>query len=114
MEKTKLTKREYLGTGTFCEFLNKETQETYLQEIDKELYTLICGVDGYKYNPEPKEGFTLVTISSDVIKVDSEKGILVTNEYVIDNNGTYVVSFEEDGLAKQRSYTEEQFNNIWQ
>lgn len=116
MDKIKLIKREYLGKGIFCEFLNKENNDSYLQEIDQKLYDLICGVDGYKHNPMSKDGYTLMTIFSDAIKVDNNSGILDLNEFTINDKQEYIVNFSEENVQKQRAYSEEEFNNkfIWQ
>lgn len=113
MEKIKLVKREYVGESNFYEFVNDKTGEKIYQEISKEQYNSLNGVDGYLNNPIPPKGHTFTLALGGAIKVDTGF-YLRKGEYTI-INGRYYVIWEENGENVQ-TFSEEEFNNkfTWQ
>lgn len=108
MEKTKLTKREYIGQGYSDTIKNIETGE---------LITTLCTEENYQDTnyPDIPEGFEYVMSQGGFPLLDS--GIGKENDGYIKDNEYFV--FETDlnlNILTLNRYSEEEFNSkyIWQ
>lgn len=106
MDKTLLTKREYLGEGNYHTFKNSETND---------LLIVWCSDEEYKNLSLPEatkpilEGYEWISSSGGAVKVDSPSGLLEEGGFFLEDNKYYV--FGEMGAM-----SEEEFNSkyIWQ
>lgn len=106
MEKTKLTKREYLGEGYNLIYRNLKTNG---------LETFNCSKEEYENTPD-KDGRVFVSGNGGFIKVDSETGMLSDKEFTIINNLYYICMLNSLNITSISSMSEEEFNSkyIWQ
>lgn len=114
MEKTKLTKREYLGEGYFNQYKNLETGETYKEEISIEEYNNIVENN---QQAKPLEGYTWEASQGGVILVDTPSKELGLNEFTFIGDTYYVSEHNKSfGASVIKIYSEKEFNSkyIWQ
>jgi len=110
MDKTLLTKREYLGEGYNLQFLNNQTQE---------IETFLCSKEEYEEATtiQPiKEGYSFVGGNGGFMLVNNPNGMLGINEFAIIDDTYYVSEIGGLGIPQIKTYSEEEFNNkyIWQ
>lgn len=115
-----LTKRNLISKKCYCYFRNDATDEIIFEEITKETYKNMGGVDGYKFNPQ-KEGYTTLYAHEDVPCVDTESGFLGVNEYCDYDDNLYFLSIKRPNGGVARMAIEKQYivddvltKDLWQ
>lgn len=116
MNKLPIVKKEYLGEGYFHFFKNNLNGEIKKVETTKDIYTAMTGVDGYKHNPTPEEGWVWTQSAGGVIKVDTPTKELSENEGTVIEDRYWVCLKDENGDLLTFDYSQEDFNNkyLWQ
>ncbi len=102
MNKTLLTKREYLDTGYVNNFVNEQG----------EIQSVFCSKEDYENSDIPTlEGYKFLNAQGEVLRV--ETGLLKENEYTIVGGKYFVCTSNEYGESI-KEYSEEEFTKIWQ
>lgn len=102
MNKTLLTKREYLGAGYVNNFVNEQG----------EIQSVFCTKEEYENKNIPElEGHKFLNAQGGVIRVDT--GLLKPNEYTI-VDGKYFVCISNEYGKSTKEYLEEEFNTLCQ